>query len=70
MSDAVTIQAMMSVQAVLLGWIGYKQFRNAQNIKKIEIATNSMKDALVKKTDEEAFARGAKSETDKNETIL
>lgn len=34
--------------------------RSAKQIKKVEIATNSMKDALVKTTGEEALARGIK----------
>jgi len=35
---------------------------NANNIAKIEVATNSMKDELVKATDQAAFARGFASE--------
>lgn len=37
----------------------------AGDIHKVELATNSMKDALVAATEKEAYARGAKSETDK-----
>ncbi len=38
----------------------------AENMLKIELASNSMKDALVAATEKEAFARGMKTEKEKD----
>jgi hypothetical protein len=56
----------LALIAVWMKRMEYRQKVNYENIQKIEKATNSMKDALVKATGEAAFAAGAKSETDKS----
>ena len=66
MSDIVTVAIVAGVPPTILA-LGnlIVSIRNSFKIETIHAATNSMKDALVQKTDQEAFARGAKSETDK-----
>lgn len=60
MTDATQLQvataAVLALQIVQL----ILNRNNAKNIRKIEVATNSMKDALVKATEKEALARGIK----------
>lgn len=70
------VQAIVAVGAIVgpmfTAWLAYlvvklgkKQESVGRDVERIEKATNSMKDALVRTTDKEAFARGVKSETDK-----
>jgi hypothetical protein len=47
-----------AIEAASLGWLIWSSVRNATNIRKIEIATNSMKDALVSTTRSEALQSG------------
>jgi len=58
MSDTVTLSIIGCVQVVALALIARRQSVAAKNIEKIEKATNSMKDALVKSTGEAEFAKG------------
>lgn len=57
-----------AIELVSLVVLIYNSFLNRYNIKKIEIATNSMKDALVLTTEKEALLRGhAKGVADRKE---
>lgn len=56
------INILPSTIAAVAAWWARKAVLEAKgDIKLIEIATNSMKDALVKKTEEEALIRGAEA---------
>ena len=46
------------LNAVAVAWGHWQTRQVREEIHKIEVATNSMKDALVKATGEEAFQRG------------
>lgn len=61
MSDAVLVAIIVGIPATL-GAIGsiIVGIRTTRKIEAVHLATNSMKDALVKVTGEEAFARGKK----------
>jgi hypothetical protein len=52
------LHALASVVAVKVDAVQVVSRENAENIAKIEVATNSMKDALVAKTEAEALERG------------
>ena len=66
MTDAVTVAliaaAPAALTAVLAGIVFVQNQRLSRNVQKIEIATNSMKDALVKTTKEAATLQGASDE--------
>jgi hypothetical protein len=53
------------INAMATAWVLVKQHRTSEDVKKIELATNSMMSARLEETRESSFARGAKSETDK-----
>ena len=46
------------VEAFGLAWVIFNQIRTDRKVEAVHLATNSMKDALVKVTEEEALARG------------
>lgn len=61
MSDPVLIALVASLPPTLLALATLVvAFKAAKNIQKVELATNSMKDALVAATEAEALARGIK----------
>lgn len=55
------------VQTVGIVAVAYFTYLSRKDIRKVEIATNSMKDALVSTTAKKSFAEGVKSETDKKD---
>ncbi len=56
MIDAEWVRA--GVEVIGLGWVIFNQIRTDRKVEQVHLATNSMKDALVKVTEEEALARG------------
>jgi hypothetical protein len=56
---ATGIGMLLNAIATIFGLM--QSLRNGRKIEEVHLATNSMKDALVDKTDKEAFARGVKS---------
>lgn len=52
------IQLTTVLSPIALAWIAYKQIKNGQEIKKLEVNTNSMKDQLVKVVGEAEKAKG------------
>lgn len=57
-------QLQMIITGIVAIIIGYFQYRIKAQVDKVEVATNSMKDALVSKTESEALLRGAQVERD------
>lgn len=62
-------QILEAVKLIVLAWIAFETSRQRGVIVTLEQNTNSIKDALVQKTDEEAFARGKKDEKDRTEEV-
>lgn len=54
-TTSIIIAVLTALPSVL---VFVRQSKQAENIQKIEVATNSMKDALVKATGEAAHAKG------------
>ena len=62
MSDPVWLGFIGLANTALVGWLAYQQKHMSSNIQKIETATNSMKDALVKATAEASHLEGVATE--------
>lgn len=58
-------QLLEAIKLIVLAWIALMTARLAKTIVTLEQNTNSIKDALVKTTKDEAFARGVKDEKDR-----
>ena len=62
MSEKVLLALIGLVNTCIIAWIALHQTKLAQNIQKIETATNSMKDALVQSTREASHLEGVAAE--------
>jgi len=62
MSDQIWVGLIGLANTGLVGWIAWHQGKMQQNIQKIETATNSMKDALVRSTAEASHLEGMAAE--------
>ena len=77
MSEKLLLAIIGLVNTCIVAWLALHQSKLAQNIQKIETATNSMKDALVKSTAEASHLEGmaaerarAKAETASNTAAI